>query len=72
MELRAGRGPPHRVPVLNAVGAESAPRFVHGACLIQTWLPHSIRYELPGTGHLMMAQNPAAMADRLEQFWADC
>jgi pimeloyl-ACP methyl ester carboxylesterase len=58
------------VPVLNAVGAVTAPRFVHGATLIEAWLPHSVPYELPGTGHLMMAQNPAAMAGRLEQFWA--
>ena len=59
------------VPVLNAVGAESAPRFVHGAALIESWLPQSVRYELPGTGHLMMAQNPTAMAERLERFWSD-
>ena len=59
------------VPVLNVVGAESAPRFVHGAALIESWLPHSVRYELPGTGHLMMAQNPTAMAERLERFWSD-
>ncbi len=59
------------VPVLNVVGADTAPRFIHGAGLIETWLPHSIRYELPGTGHLLMAQNPTAMAERLEQFWSD-
>ena len=59
------------VPVLHAVGAESAPRFVHGAALIESWLPQSVRYELPGTGHLMMAQNPTAMAERLERFWSD-
>ena len=59
------------VPVLNAVGEESAARFLHGATLIQAWLPQSVPSELPGTGHLMMAQNPTAMAGRLEQFWAD-
>jgi pimeloyl-ACP methyl ester carboxylesterase len=59
-------------PVLNVVGADSAPRFVQGATLIDTWLPHALRYMLPSTGHLMMAQKPKAMAERLEQFWADC
>jgi pimeloyl-ACP methyl ester carboxylesterase len=59
------------VPVLNVVGADSAARFVHGANIVQTWLPHSLRYELPGTGHLMMAQNPGPIAERLEQFWSD-
>ena len=58
-------------PVLNTVGTESAPRFVHGATLIETWIPQSIRYELPGAGHLLMAQNPSAMAERLERFWSD-
>jgi pimeloyl-ACP methyl ester carboxylesterase len=43
---------------------------VHGAELIREWLPASIQYVLPGTGHLMMAQNPTAMAERLEQFWS--
>jgi pimeloyl-ACP methyl ester carboxylesterase len=58
------------VPTLNVVGADSAPRFQYGAGLIRTWLPHALDYVLPGTGHLMMAQNPTAMAERLEQFWA--
>jgi pimeloyl-ACP methyl ester carboxylesterase len=57
-------------PVLNVVGEASAPRFVHGSELIREWLPDSIQYVLPGTGHLMMAQNPRAMAERLQQFWS--
>ena len=59
------------VPVLNVVGADSTPRFVQGADLIQTWLPQSVPYTLPGAGHLLMGQNPIAMADRLERFWSD-
>ena len=72
-EWNFGADEAHRidVPVLNVVGAESAPRFVHGATLIRTWLPHSLDYELPGTGHLMMAQNPKPLAERLERFWSD-
>ena len=56
-------------PILSVVGTESAPRFVQGAELLQTWLPNAVRFALPGTGHLLMAQNPQAMAERLDLFW---
>jgi pimeloyl-ACP methyl ester carboxylesterase len=57
-------------PILNVVGAETVARFRDGAELIQSWYPESLRYELPGAGHLLMAQQPAAMARRLAEFWA--
>jgi hypothetical protein len=56
-------------PVLNVVGAETAPRFSQGGELIQTWYPHALRCELPRSGHLLMAQEPREMARRLTQFW---
>ncbi len=56
-------------PILSVVGTESAPRFVQGAELIQTWLPNAASFTLPGTGHLLMTQNPQAMAERLARFW---
>lgn len=57
-------------PVLNVLGAASVERFVHGAEIIQRWFPHASRYVLPGTGHLLMAQDPAPIARRLEAFWS--
>ena len=57
-------------PILNVIGIESAPRFVQGAAIVQTLFPASVRFELPGAGHLLMAQRPGAMATRMAQFWA--
>jgi pimeloyl-ACP methyl ester carboxylesterase len=52
-------------PVLDVLGAASARRFVEGSELIQTWFPHAERLIVPGTGHLLMVQNPAAIAEGL-------
>jgi pimeloyl-ACP methyl ester carboxylesterase len=57
-------------PILNVTGAESAPRFTESAEIIQSLFPKSVRYVLPGSGHLLMAQEPAAMARRLAEFWS--
>jgi pimeloyl-ACP methyl ester carboxylesterase len=55
-------------PVLNVLGAESVARFVEGAELVQTLLPHAERLSVPGAGHLLMVQNPTAVADGLTAF----
>ena len=47
-----------------------SPDFVQAAEIIQTLFPQATRYVLPGAGHLLMAQNPASMAERLEAFWS--
>lgn len=58
------------LPILNVVGSESAPRFVESAEIIESLFPNSVRCVLPGTGHLLMAQEPGAMTRRLTEFWA--
>ncbi len=59
-------------PILNVTGDSSVPRFAQGGALIQAWFPDARRYVLPAATHLLMAQNPEAMAARLQQFWASC
>jgi pimeloyl-ACP methyl ester carboxylesterase len=57
-------------PVLNVAGARTAPRFVEGAELLQDWFPKAERFTLPDAGHLLMVENPKALADALEGFFA--
>ena len=57
-------------PVLNVLGADSAQRFVEGSELIQTWFPRADRLQVPAAGHLLMVQNPAALAQGLREFFA--
>jgi pimeloyl-ACP methyl ester carboxylesterase len=59
---------PH--PVLNVLGAESAPRFAEGSELLQSWFPQAERLSVPGAGHLLMVQNPTALARGLRDFFA--
>ena len=59
-------------PVLNMTGGETAPRFAAGAEIIQSWFPRAEASTLPGVGHLMMAQEPHATAERLQHFWRLC
>jgi pimeloyl-ACP methyl ester carboxylesterase len=56
-------------PVLNVVGADSVPRFVEGATLVQSWFPSAERLTIPAAGHLLMIQNPDAVADGLHSFF---
>ena len=56
-------------PILNVIGTETVPRFVQSAAIVQSLFPHAIRVELSGAGHLMMAQEPRALATRLAEFW---
>lgn len=56
-------------PVLNVTGDRTAPRFVEGADLLQRWFPGAERFTLPDAGHLLMVENPEALADGLEGFF---
>jgi pimeloyl-ACP methyl ester carboxylesterase len=56
-------------PILNVVGAATVPRFVQSAAMIESLFPDSVRVELPGAGHLMMAEQPRLLAARLVEFW---
>jgi pimeloyl-ACP methyl ester carboxylesterase len=57
-------------PVLNVLGAASVPRFVEGSELVQSWFPWAERLSVPEAGHLLMVQNPAALAQGLKEFFA--
>ncbi len=57
-------------PVLNVLGAESAPRFVEGSALVQSWFPDAERLRVPAVGHLLMVQNPTAVAHGLTDYFA--
>jgi pimeloyl-ACP methyl ester carboxylesterase len=59
-----------RTPILNVLGTESAPRFAEGSELVQSWFPHAERLSVPGAGHLLMVQNPSAVAQGLRDFFA--
>jgi pimeloyl-ACP methyl ester carboxylesterase len=56
-------------PVLNVVGTDSAPRFVEGAEVVQSWFPHAQRLPIPDAGHLLMVQNPTAVGQGLTDFF---
>jgi pimeloyl-ACP methyl ester carboxylesterase len=55
-------------PVLNVLGTESAPRFVEGSELVQSWFPQAERFSVPEAGHLLTVQNPAVLAQGLDDF----
>ncbi|MEN0138118.1 MAG: alpha/beta hydrolase [Rhodococcus sp. (in: high G+C Gram-positive bacteria)] len=57
-------------PVLNVLGAESAPRFVEGSELVQSWFPRAERLSVPKAGHLLMVANPTASARGLKEFFS--
>ncbi len=56
-------------PVLNVGGAESVPRFVQASELVQSWFPQAERLTVPDAGHLLMVQNPSAIAHGLHDFF---
>ena len=66
-----GPGDAERVaqPVLNVLGAQSAPRFMEGSDLIQSWFPRAQRLTVPDAGHLLMVQNPTGLAQGLRGFF---
>ena len=57
-------------PVLNVVGAESVPRFKEGSELVESWFPQAERLSVPQAGHLLMVQNPTAVAHGLREFFS--
>ncbi len=57
-------------PVLNVSGADSVPRFREGRELVQSWFPRAERLVVPDAGHLLMVQNPAGLADGLDDFFS--
>lgn len=67
-----GPGDAERIaqPVLNVLGAESVPRFVEGSELLQSWFPQAERLSVPEAGHLLMVQNPTALARGLSDFFS--
>ena len=56
-------------PVLNVVGERSEPGFVHGADTVQSWFPDAQRFTLPDATHLLMVEQPDAMAAALAHFF---
>jgi len=59
-----------RAPVLNVGGSASVDRFVEVGDLVQSWFPHAERLTVPEVSHLLMVQNPSALAQALRQFFA--
>ena len=57
-------------PVINVLGADSASRFVEGSELVQSWFPQAERFSVPQAGHLLMVQNPMALAQGLNDFYS--
>jgi pimeloyl-ACP methyl ester carboxylesterase len=57
-------------PILNVVGTATVPRFVEAAELVQNWFPDAERLEVPDAGHLLMVQNPEAVARGLAAFYS--
>ena len=56
-------------PVVNVLAANTVPRFVEGAELIQSWFPQAERRSIPDAGHLMLVQNPQVVAQVLADFF---
>jgi pimeloyl-ACP methyl ester carboxylesterase len=61
---------PVDLPVLTIRGTESAPRSVEGAEIVRSWFPGSATHVLPGASHLLVVEEPAAIARRLTEFWS--
>jgi hypothetical protein len=57
-------------PVLDVTGGESSIRFTRVADLIQDWLPHAVPHTVGGTNHLLIADQPRAIAACLNTFWS--
>ena len=45
-------------------------RFREASELVQQWFPDAERLLVPDTGHFLMVQNPAAVADGLRSFYS--
>jgi pimeloyl-ACP methyl ester carboxylesterase len=58
------------LPVLIIRGSESAPRSVEAAEILRTWFPAAATHVLDGASHLLVAEEPAVIANRLMAFWS--
>lgn len=56
------------LPVLTVRGT-SAPRSAEAVEIVRSWFPGSALQVLDGASHLLVAEEPAAIADRLTEFW---
>jgi pimeloyl-ACP methyl ester carboxylesterase len=61
---------PADLPVLTVRGTASAPRSAEAAEIVRSWFPGSATYVLDGVGHLLVAEEPTAIAARLTEFWS--
>ncbi len=57
-------------PVLNVGGSDSVGRFIEVHHLVQSWFPRAERLSVPRAGHLLMVENPAAVAQGLREFFS--
>jgi pimeloyl-ACP methyl ester carboxylesterase len=59
------------VPILTVRGTRSAPRSAEAAEIVRSWFPGSETHVLDGASHLLVAEEPVAIATRLTEFWGD-
>jgi pimeloyl-ACP methyl ester carboxylesterase len=57
-------------PVLVVAGEESPPVFAQRQQRLLAWLPRAEAFTLPGAGHLLMLEQPRALAEALATFLA--
>ena len=60
----------YRIAPLGEKSAEVSPIWSERQRLLLTWLPNVEGFVLPGTTHLLHAQNPRGMAEALASFFA--
>jgi pimeloyl-ACP methyl ester carboxylesterase len=58
------------LPVLTVRGTESAPRSAEAADIVRSWFPGLATHVLNGASHLLVAEEPTAIAKRLAEFWS--
>jgi pimeloyl-ACP methyl ester carboxylesterase len=58
------------LPILTIRGTESAPRSAEAAEIVRSWFPGSELHVLEGASHLLVAEAPKAIANRLGKFWS--
>jgi pimeloyl-ACP methyl ester carboxylesterase len=58
------------LPVLTIRGTASAPRSVEAAEIVRSWFPGSATHVLDGASHLLVAEEPTVIANRLTEFWS--
>jgi pimeloyl-ACP methyl ester carboxylesterase len=58
------------LPILTIRGTASAPRSVEAAEIVRSWFPGSATHVLDGASHLLVAEQPTAIAQRLTEFWS--